>query len=82
LSVLYSLFRFYARTGTFRDKDFSVESIAKQQSHHNGIVKSILRRIMETITRLFTQPAESFFLFGSRGTGKSTFMGNASRQDD
>lgn len=29
---------------------------------------------METITRFFTPPAESFFLFGPRGTGKSTFM--------
>ena len=29
---------------------------------------------METITRFFTLPAESFFLFGPRGTGKSTFM--------
>src|SRR3989304_1340514 len=33
-----------------------------------------MRRIMETITRFFTPPAESFFLFGPRGTGKSTFM--------
>jgi predicted AAA+ superfamily ATPase len=29
---------------------------------------------METIARFFTPPAESFFLFGPRGTGKSTFM--------
>jgi predicted AAA+ superfamily ATPase len=29
---------------------------------------------METITRFFTPPAESFFLFGPRGTGKSTLM--------
>jgi predicted AAA+ superfamily ATPase len=29
---------------------------------------------METIPRFFTPPAESFFLFGPRGTGKSTFM--------
>ena len=29
---------------------------------------------METITRFFTPPAASFFLFGPRGTGKSTFM--------
>lgn len=29
---------------------------------------------METISRFFTPPAESFFLFGPRGTGKSTFM--------
>ena len=29
---------------------------------------------METIPRFFVPPAESFFLFGPRGTGKSTFM--------
>src|SRR3989339_506499 len=29
---------------------------------------------METIPRFFTPPAASFFLFGPRGTGKSTFM--------
>jgi predicted AAA+ superfamily ATPase len=29
---------------------------------------------METIPRFFSSPAESFFLFGPRGTGKSTFM--------
>ena len=29
---------------------------------------------METIPRFFHPPAESFFLFGPRGTGKSTFM--------
>ena len=29
---------------------------------------------METIPRFFTPPGESFFLFGPRGTGKSTFM--------
>jgi uncharacterized protein len=29
---------------------------------------------METITRFFTHPSESFFLFGPRGTGKSTFV--------
>jgi predicted AAA+ superfamily ATPase len=29
---------------------------------------------METIARFFTPPTESFFLFGPRGTGKSTFM--------
>ena len=29
---------------------------------------------METIARFFTPPVESFFLFGPRGTGKSTFM--------
>jgi predicted AAA+ superfamily ATPase len=29
---------------------------------------------METVARFFTPPAESFFLFGPRGTGKSTFM--------
>lgn len=29
---------------------------------------------METIARIFVPPAESFFLFGPRGTGKSTFM--------
>jgi uncharacterized protein len=29
---------------------------------------------METIPRFFSPPAESFFLFGPRGTGKSTFM--------
>ena len=29
---------------------------------------------METITRFFTPPVENFFLFGPRGTGKSTFM--------
>jgi uncharacterized protein len=29
---------------------------------------------METIPRFFSPPAESFFLFGPRGTGKSPFM--------
>ena len=29
---------------------------------------------METVPRFFTPPGESFFLFGPRGTGKSTFM--------
>lgn len=29
---------------------------------------------METVARFFTPPAESFFLFGPRGTGKSTFV--------
>ncbi len=29
---------------------------------------------METVPRFFTPPGESFFLFGPRGTGKTTFM--------
>ena len=29
---------------------------------------------METIPRFFHPPAESFFLFGPRGTGKTTLM--------
>ena len=29
---------------------------------------------METIPRFFHMPAQSFFLFGPRGTGKSTWL--------
>ena len=29
---------------------------------------------METVDRFFTPPKGSFFLFGPRGTGKSTFV--------
>ena len=29
---------------------------------------------METVSRLFRAPAGSFFLFGPRGTGKSTLL--------
>jgi hypothetical protein len=39
-----------------------------------GIVASILRLIMEALYRFFTPPRRSFFLFGPRGTGKSTFV--------
>jgi len=31
---------------------------------------------MELFDRFFTPPEGSFFLFGPRGTGKSTFMSN------
>lgn len=33
-----------------------------------------MRRKMESIRRLFKAPKQSFFLFGPRGTGKSTFV--------
>jgi predicted AAA+ superfamily ATPase len=39
-----------------------------------GSVNSILRLIMEIIDRFFKAPKTSFFLFGPRGTGKSTFV--------
>ena len=39
-----------------------------------GIVDSDLRRNMELIRRVFEIPGQSFFLFGPRGTGKSTWL--------
>ena len=41
-----------------------------------GINNSSLRRKMDFIDRFFQPPKTSFFLFGARGTGKSTFIQN------
>ena len=41
---------------------------------YNGIRFSTLRVIMENISRIFEFPSGSFFLFGPRGTGKSTLL--------
>jgi predicted AAA+ superfamily ATPase len=43
----------------------------------NGIVNSVLSPKMETRSRFFKAPAGSFFLFGPRGTGKSTWLRQA-----
>jgi predicted AAA+ superfamily ATPase len=41
---------------------------------YNGIHYSNLRLIMENISRIIEFPTDSFFLFGPRGTGKSTLL--------
>jgi predicted AAA+ superfamily ATPase len=40
----------------------------------NGGDDSILRPIMERVPRLLRLPSQSFFLFGPRGTGKTTWL--------
>jgi len=42
-----------------------------------GIIISIFRPYMETIDRFLTSEKQSFFLFGPRGTGKSTYVRKA-----
>ncbi len=42
--------------------------------HNFGIVISFLRHIMETTHRFLHAPDQSFFLFGPRGTGKTTWL--------
>ncbi len=37
-----------------------------------GDIAAILRLNMATISRFFSAPRDSFFLFGPRGTGKTT----------
>ncbi|MFI5382408.1 MAG: AAA family ATPase [Tepidisphaerales bacterium] len=41
---------------------------------NNGIANSKKASFMEIIGRIFHVPRESFFLFGPRGTGKSTWL--------
>lgn len=45
-----------------------------QQLLHFGINNSILSAIMELLPRFSPVPGGSFFLFGPRGTGKSTWL--------
>lgn len=44
---------------------------------YSGITFSDLRRKMEIISRFLPLPEQSFFLFGPRGTGKSTWLRHA-----
>ncbi len=48
---------------------------ARAKTSSSGLINSILRRIVEYMyTRILEPPTSSFFLFGARGTGKSTWL--------
>ena len=62
---------------------FVMETAAPSLCPHNnlydnfGLYDSVFGLKMETIDRFFLPPDKSFFLFGPRGTGKSTLVKRA-----
>ncbi len=63
-----------AARGRFLSEARSAAALARL---HSGIVLAILRPNMATHERFLGLPAGSFFLFGPRGTGKTTWLRQA-----
>lgn len=61
------------RQGVLASQSYS-QSLSDSGVLHFGIINSILPPIMELLPRFLTVPDSSFFLFGPRGTGKTTWL--------